>query len=307
LSLLKSKLAFLSVLLAFAAFAAEASPVEKPKDSEKVPVELEWEQIAGAKMYELEFQNLAGQKLVTFHSPSHVFKFKMKVGQYQVRSRVADERQVYGVWSTPTAFKVEPKPPIVGENASRTNGKLDPKTLTAEVNYQWGAAPGAEQFKLIILDSSGAVVHEEVTSETHCKAQLPAGEYTATLASLGADGVNSAAIPLPGQVLIRSARLLPPELIFETKDGHMFSREGVPMLKWKTRFRSVVSGDLEYSFFFGEEWIPVQAFKELKTQEVVLEKARKPGRYRISLWAESPGLIKSSATVYEFVVKPKVY
>lgn len=276
------------------------------KNQEKVPVELEWEQIAGAKLYELEFQDLTGHRITAFKSPSHIFKFKMKVGRYKVRSRVADERKVFGTWSTLNEFSVVPKPPYLGDKAVRTTAKLDPKTLTSEVIYHWGTAPGAEGFKLTIVDGNGAVVHEEVTTGYSYRAQLPAGEYSATLTALGPEGINSQPVAIPGKVMIQSARLSAPEILFE-KESQLPMRGEVPLLRWKPRSRSVISGDLEYRYFFGDEWIPVQTFKKVTAQEVLLDKAMKPGRYRISMWAESVGLTTSAPTVYEFVIKPKSY
>lgn len=273
---------------------------------EKVPVELEWEEVLGAKVYELEFQNLSGEKQTTFKSPNRIFKFKMRVGRYKVRSRVADDRNVFGAWSPLTEFTVEPKAPYLDEKSVRTTGKLNAKTLTSDVTYRWGTSKGAKTFRLVILDSEGKVVHEEITTKYYYIAQLPAGEYTATLAAIGEDGISSEPVTLPGKVVIQSARLRAPGIVFD-KDNRLPLKGDLPVARWKASSRSLVSGLLEYRYFFGEEWMPVQDFKSVQTQEVVLEAAKKPGRYRISLWAESPGLLKSEPALYEFVIKPKEY
>ena len=84
--------------------------------------------------------------------------------------------------------------------------------------------------------------------------------------------------------------------------------KGVPTLRWKDA--SAVAdtvGTLEYRYFFGDEWIPVDKFTSKNAKEVILDKAMKPGRYRITAWAESSGLKKSETTTYEFVVKPTSY
>jgi hypothetical protein len=309
---LRSKLFSVSFIFAVGSLAIAQTPavpagLTEPKlVADKVPVELEWEEVSGAKIYELEFQNLSGEKQTVFKSQNRIFKFKMKVGRYKVRSRVADDRRVFGSWSDLTEFLVEPKAPYIDEKAVRTTGKINAKTLLADVVYHWGSAKGAQHFKLTISDAEGKVVYEEVTSKYYYKAQVPAGEYTATLVAIGDDGISSAPALLPGKVVIASVRLRAPEIVFE-KDNHLPLKEDIPVARWRVNPRSSVSGLLEYRYFFGEEWLPVQDFKAVTTKEVVLQAAKKPGRYRISLWSESPGLLKSEPATYEFVIKPKTY
>ena len=97
--------------------ASSSSPNLKLIESagQKVPVELEWEEIPGARHYELEFQDLNGKVLNTFKSTSNIFKFKFKVGKYIVRSRVGDSRKVFGDWSPATEFAIQPRPAFVNE------------------------------------------------------------------------------------------------------------------------------------------------------------------------------------------------
>jgi hypothetical protein len=286
-------------------------------ESEKVPVELEWEQIAGAKLYETEFQNYEGKTLAVFKSPNHTFKFKFKVGRYKVRSRVADARRVFGEWSPLTEFTVQPKPVKLPEKPVMTKGVIDSKTLTSEVVWHWGEAPGATQFRVKVIDQNDQIVRDEVVKGFSYKTQLKAGIYTTTLTSIGADGIESDPVTLPEKVVIETVQLEKPVFVFEevpdvsdpkVKIQRLPQTKGVPTLRWKDA--SAVAdtvGTLEYRYFFGEEWIPVDKFTSKNAKEVILDKATKPGRYRITAWAESAGLKKSEATTYEFVVKPTSY
>jgi len=301
--------------------AGKASAVAAPKidtaEKEKVPVELEWESIPGAKLYELEFQNAEGKTLSVFKSPNHVFKFKFKVGKYFVRSRVADARKVYGDWSALTDFTVQPRPVKLPEKPVATKGVIDSKTLTSEVAFHWGEAPGAKQFRIKVMDADQKIVREEIINGTSCKLQLPAGIYTTVLTSIGNDGIESDPVTLPGKVVIETVQLEKPVIAFEevpdvsnpkVKVTRLPHTKGVPTLRWKDASAVAKTvGTLEYRYFFGEEWIPVDKFSSADAKEVLLEKATKPGRYRILAWTESTGLKKSEIITYEFVVKPVKY
>jgi len=283
----------------------------------KVPVELEWEVVPGAKLYELEFRNLEGKKLNTFKSPNHIFKFKFKTGKYRVRARVADDRKVYGEWSQPQEFAVVPKPVKLPDQPVKTKGIIDKKTLTAEVIIHWGQAPGAAQYRVKIVNEKNEVVKEDIVRGFYYKTQLSAGIYTTTLTSLSAEGIESEPVTLPGKVVIETIQLDKPVFVIEdvadpTNPKNKLQRlpqtNGKPTLKWKdASLLADTVGTLEYRYFFGEEWIPVENFTSKDAKEVILEKSTKPGRYRINAWCESRGLKKSEVTTYEFVVKPTAY
>jgi hypothetical protein len=296
---------------------AKAGGQHLANSEEKVPVELEWEDIPGAKIYELEFQNFEGKTLSLFKSPNHVFKFKFKVGRYKVRSRVADARKVYGEWSVLNEFTVQPKPVPVSEKNVSTKGVVDPKTLTGEVVWHWNEAAGATHFRVKVIDHNDKIVRDEIVKGFAYKTQLGAGVYTTVLTSVGADGIESDPVTLPGKVVIETVQLEKPVIAFEevadaadpkVKVTRLPQTKGAPTLRWKDPSPVADTvGTLEYRYFFGDEWIPVEKFTSKNAKEVILEKATKPGRYRINAWAESAGLKKSEVTSYEFVVKPTSY
>lgn len=321
--LCKSSLLILFLSLAgVAASAAEVSSlngavVSQAKPSAKVPVELEWEEIPGASLYELEFQNMQGKIIGVVKSASHIFKFKFKVGSYRVRSRAADSRKVFGDWSALQEFQVQPRPVNVAEVKTRSRSVVNPKTLQADVAWSWPETLGALNFRLKVLNAKGEVVREELLSRRTFRTQLPAGEYTSVLTSVGADGIESEPVTLPGKIVIETVQLAAPALAFEElvdplkpeeKLQRLPQTKGVPTLRWKGRPSAADTvGTLEYRYFFGEEWIPVDKFVSKKAQEVILDKAVKPGRYRVNTWSEASGFKKSEVTSYEFVVKPQSY
>lgn len=322
MKLLRSSFIFL--FFVSAAQAAEVKAELKPAgakaevlESEKVPVELEWESIPGAKLYELEFKNMEGKTLSVFKSPNHIFKFKFKVGKYRVRSRVADSRKVFGEWSALTEFAVQPRPVKLPEKPVATKGVIDPKTLSSEVAWNWGETAGAKQFRIKVIDANNKVVLDEKVQGLSYKAQLPAGVYTTVLTSIGSDGIESEPVTLPGKVTIETVQLAKPVIALDevpdpanpkAKITQLPLTKGVPTLRLKdpSTLTDTV-GTLEYRYFFGEEWIPVDKFNSKNAKEVILDKALKPGRYRITAWTEAAGLKKSEVTSYEFVVKPTQY
>lgn len=286
----------------------------------QVPVELEWEIVPGAKLYELEFQNLEGKRLAAFKSPNHIFKFKFKIGRYKVRSRVADARKVYGDWSVLTEFTVQPPPPGMTSQKSSvvTKGVVDPKTMKGEVTFHWAEAVGANRFRVKVINQDDKVILDEIVKGFSYTTHLEAGIYTTVLSSISEEGIESEPVTLPGRVVIEAVPLEKPVIAFEevpdagnpkVKVQRLpMAKNGAPVLRWKQAPGVADTvGTLEYRYFFGEEWIPVDKFTSKNAQEIILEKALKPGRYRIAAWAELNGAKKSEATTYEFVVKPKEY
>lgn len=286
---------------------------------EKVPVELEWEKIPGAQLYELEFQNFQGKTLIVFKSANHIFKFKFKTGKYRVRSRVADSRKVYGDWSSLNEFSVQPKPVKLPEKPVVTKGVIDPKTLTSEVAWNWQPTAGATKFRVKVLDANdkSKVVRDEVVEGLNYKANLPAGVYITVIIAIGNDGIESEPVTLPGKVAIETVQLAKPEIALDevsdpanpkAKVTQLPQTKGVPTLRLKDPSAATDTvGTLEYRYFFGDEWIPVDKFTSKSAKEVILDKATKPGRYRVNAWTEAAGLKKSEVTSYEFVVKPTSY
>lgn len=321
----KSKIIFAAgmlLVLPMMGFAQEPAPSPNLKliesAGQKVPVELEWEEIPGARHYELEFQDLSGKVLNTFKSTSNVFKFKFKVGKYIVRSRVGDVRKVFGDWSEATEFAIQPKPAFVNSKSVTTAGVIDPKTLTSEVALRWGEAPGAAEFRVRILNEKKEVVKETTVKGFSYKAELPAGVYTVELTSMSANGIASEPVVLPEKVTIQSVQLPKPEIIFEevvdAKNPEIKTRRlpqvnETPVLRLNPNSLSEPVGYLDYCYFFSEEWQRVGDInaKVAGSKEIILESAKKPGRYRLTVWAEARGLNKSESVTYEFVVKPTAY
>jgi len=194
---------------------------------------------------------------------------------------------------------------------------IDPKTLTSEVVIHWGEAAGATQFRVKVIDSKDVVIRDEIVKGFYYKTQLKAGVYTTVLSAVGADGIESEPVTLPGKVVIETVQLEKPVIAFDevpdaenpkVKIQRLPLSKGLPTLRWKDvpKLADTV-GILEYRYFFGEEWLPVDKFTSKDAKEVILEKAVKPGRYRITAWAEAVGLKKSEPTSYEFVIKPTAY
>lgn len=312
------------VFLASFAGAKEEAPPSSPavnsrlleNSNQKVPVELEWEEIPGAKHYELEFQDLTGKVLNTFKSSSNVFKFRFKVGKYIVRSRVADGRGVFGDWSATTEFAIQPKSVPVSKSTVATSGVIDPKTLTSEVTLTWGECPGATEFRVRAINEKKEVVIDEVVKDFSYKAALPAGVYDVEITAIGNGGIASEPVMLPKKVTIQTVRLPKPEIIFEeipdpknaeVKIQRLPQQGDAPLLRLRPNSLSATAGVLEYSYFFSDEWVKVADINTKESKEIVLEQARKPGKYRITLWAEAKGLNKSEAIQHDFVVKPTAY
>ena len=99
-------------------------------------VVLEWEEVPGARHYEVEVTDEADQIVKRLRFKKNRFDLPLKVGAYKIRARSVDVRGARGDWSAPeslvvppaqTQFVEAPQKPIV---ASTEN-------LKAEVELKW--------------------------------------------------------------------------------------------------------------------------------------------------------------------------
>lgn len=125
-------------------------------------VEFEWEDIDGAKSYELEFQQ--GTKVLKFKTNQPIWAGPLKPGIYNMRLRAKDKRGVPGDWSPPEEFKVGLETPQIISPAPQAKIKTE-ENEKSEVAFNWKTVGGAEKYEFEINSHDGTFSKKEVLSE----------------------------------------------------------------------------------------------------------------------------------------------
>ncbi len=254
-------------------------------------VELEWEKIQDATIYELEVYSLNKKLLKNVRQKTPTFTLELPLGQYMARMRVADERQVYGVWSELSQFLVSLQVPKITQDKP-LQLKPDPKTLKVVAPIRWEASPLATQYRIEIFDDNGVKVVSKIVKSTSVRMTLPPGVYQYQVIAMTNTGEES--VPQQERQTIAVDRLQLESPIFEQNKE----------VQWKTHPSAITEGTLEYLPLMGETWSFVKNITF--AQEKVFKKSPelKPGQYRLTLWSKAKGWVDSAKVSREFVIKP---
>jgi hypothetical protein len=126
-------------------------------------VDLSWDDIPGAKSYELELFMMREKKEVSvgkYATQMTQWSSKVKPGKYSIRLRALDARGVPGEWSETFPLKVK-----LGE-AQALNPYQGEKVADPEVIFQWVKIKSATRYQLIVKDQRGSILASEITSDT---------------------------------------------------------------------------------------------------------------------------------------------
>ena len=137
-------------------------------------VDLEWDTIEDATEYEVELFEVADDQEFsrgTFKTLAPKWSHSVAPGKYFIRLRSIDERGVPGEWSEKVDVKVKVLSPLL------LRPSMNEKLMQSMVSFEWKEVSGATSYQLVVLDSSGKVLHNAVT---------PLAKETVYLKDLGA-------------------------------------------------------------------------------------------------------------------------
>lgn len=259
-------------------------------------VQLEWDKIEGAKLYELEIQSANSEVIKTVKFDSHEFAFDLVSGKYWIRARTYDHRKVVGPWSTLEELTV---PPADIELSKKPEPELraDVQSLKAKVDLAWLSSSGAHLYELKITDSKGNLYKREL-STTQWTQELPTGDYKFELTAMARDGLRSETQSFSVQVLgaqMGEIQILP----FDPKQPAQLQWRGGPT-------GAEYSGILERQDLAAEDedWDELVRFEAQKASQLKVNETLRPGKYRLKVQAHAKGWSPSNTVNYEFIVKP---
>lgn len=254
-------------------------------------VELVWEKIPEATIYELEIFTLEKKRLKNFKQKDSTFVLKLPLGQYLARMRVADERGVFGVWSEMSDFRVTVQTPKFLTDKP-IQALPDPKTLRALLPVKWEKTPLATHYRFEIYNETGKLISRKVTTSTRVHLNLSPGIYHYQVIALTDSGEESIPPEKKKIIAVDRPQLDPPHF-----------QEG-PELRWKIHPKSFAQGTLEYLPLWGDSWSIVKNLSFENQQSFHKDSSLRPGQYRLTLWAKAPGWIDSEKAKTEFIIKP---
>ncbi len=122
-------------------------------------IDLEWEQVADAREYEIElFQEEEGKILPRgkYKTDSPQWSHAVPPGKYFLRLRSMDKRGVPGEWSANIPLKVRMQNPL------QLRPSTGDKVSDGLVNFEWGPIAGASNYQLIVRNQDKDVIHNAV-------------------------------------------------------------------------------------------------------------------------------------------------
>ncbi len=258
-------------------------------------VNMDWEAIDGAAAYDIEFvAKPTFQKRFTIKKPE--WTGKLKPGNYQMRIRAKDRRQVPGDWSEFESITVQlEKISWLTEDPNWKVQSTNPDNW--KVQLAWKPVPGAKSYTILAQSTDQAINKTFEVSESSAAIELPvAQQYTLKVEAVGPKDLKSEA-PGEGTVEITGPTLKTPKL---NKPENKFVRE----LTWTAESKAK-TGALQISA--KDEM--TGRWKEL-TQTTVTGKtvfelpSEWPGgMYRVTLQSEAPLRKSSKQVTLEFLVQ----
>ncbi len=261
-------------------------------------VELQWEDSAGAFMYEVEVYNSKNKLLKKFVSKTSLFKFKSTSGKIKLRGRVMDAYGKKGLWTDMIETQVPPDDIKFAPDTSEISAKANTKTLKGKVNLSWPESTQAKKYLVKVYDKDGKVVAEKTVNKTSESFEFDGGSYHYSITPIGNDQIAGKEVMAPRPIQIDTAQLASER--FDVVKGP----KGELQIKMPVKPGMKVFGELEYAHHLAEDWTPVLKYSPLEQSIWTPDTKLKPGRYRVAFWVTRAGWTDSGKFKHEFVIKP---
>ena len=144
-------------------------------------IDLEWDEVEGAKGYDINLSELIDDKEYprgTFHSDIPHWSKEENPGKYLLRIRARDNRNAPGSWGEPITFNVKNYDPLpLSPNDTESITKDENKSN--EIKFQWSEVKGVSKYYFQLKKISGKNISKNETSNTFIIVPVnEIGEYT---------------------------------------------------------------------------------------------------------------------------------
>jgi hypothetical protein len=262
-------------------------------------LELQWEQVEGATLYEIELQRKDQDKSkpMRIKTKEPQWTAGIKAGNYTMRMRSYDRRGVPGEWSPLADLKV--RLPFVEPTAPKSNERVVAQDRDEQkVRLAWQAVPGAEKYHVSIQSTSSAWKKEEEVSDTSLRLALPVAESFAwTVVAIDPKG-EAGEVP----VAAASFQLDGPQLKRPSLDRP--ASKYVSELHWSEVSKSdSYSVEVSYKNPQSHKWEVVDRKADLKSSTLNWDISRPSGVYRLKVQAHGAHRDPSSVATMTFTTR----
>ncbi|UYL09699.1 hypothetical protein B9G69_003810 [Bdellovibrio sp. SKB1291214] len=277
--MLKNLATLLLSMLLICGVAAKAEPYRRL-------VNFEWEQIEGAKSYDIDLTQVKKEgetgkpKTFSFRTKESIWNGRLTPGKYMMKLRARDYRGVPGDWSEPSEFNVgldnvnmkspAPKSTVPSNEEEKTN-----------LEFRWDPVGGADQYAFELTSDDGKTKISEIVKEPKFKTSVPvANSYTWKVTAQNSEGISSDATSV-SQFTVTGKPLAPPAIV---KPESMFVRE----IKW-----SRPDYIKEYEVIVvranpaTKKWEKVRTYENYTADSLPFDSSWEGGKYQILIRAKS--------------------
>lgn len=270
------------------------------KEGYKKVISFEWDPVAGAKRYQVQFTNQKNNSEVVtdFFTETNAYTGPIPPGYYKMKLRSLDYRNVPGVWSEEVAFpvlldKVEVTKPAQSILELKSNS-----SEAQEVLFEWKEVLGADKYSLKIKDAdSNTEILEQTVSDYRVLISLPVGKkYSWSMTALDSGDLKSEAVTV-GDITIIGKKLGKPVV---TTPENQFVRE----VTWiQDPLAQHYSIELQKYNYPSKKWQRLVQDGQFVGNKIIIDPKWPGGTYRVIVQSSAKLRPKSDKTLLSFRVK----
>ena len=258
----------------------------------KRQVDIELESVEDATLYEIELQSKSSGHTQNFKMHSPHWRAMITPGEYILRLRSYDIREVPGAWNEPIPFTVKLAGPRLLEPEMNAQIKTTEED-EYEVTLKWQDVPGTKKYRVEVMTSGGGKMTD--STKNSVKIKLPvAKKYNWKVTPISKNGTDGESQDVPGTfTLIGRAPML--SIIEKPEDVW------VEKLKWDhpklaERFNYILQKEEK------DKWVKIEKKDNFTEAEIPFSVDYPGGHYRLGVQATSALRENSKFAIMEFDV-----
>jgi hypothetical protein len=282
------------ILALFLLFAAVLYPKFVFAASES-NVELEWEAVRDAKVYDLEVKST--KNTFKFQTIQPIWAGRLSPGFFKMRVRGRDKRGVPGEWSPYQEFKVfldspDWVNPTSGSVITSSNSEFQKVTL------RWKKVFGGKKYNLELKGQNSTFTKNIELTDDMISVDLPvATKFSATIRTANEVLTSNPESDKTSEFVVSGKKIASPKII---PPESLFVRE----IKWqKPEFADGYSYTLEKQDLQNQKFSVIEEKKDLRGESLSFKKELPGGNYRLTVRAMANYRTSSDPASLRFVVK----
>lgn len=270
------------------------------KDIYKKTISFEWDPVAGAKRYQVQFTNTKNNSEVVtdFFTETNAYTGPIPPGIYKMKLRSLDNRNVPGVWSEEVTFPVLLDRVEVTKPAQNNFEVKSESADTDEVSFEWKEVLGADKYSLKIKDAdSNTEILEQTISDFKIVVTLPVGKkYSWSMTALDSGNLNSEA-ETTGDITVIGKKLDKPTIL---TPENQFVRD----VSWnQDPLAQTYAIELQKYLTPSKKWQKVVQDGQFVGNKIVIDPKWPGGNYRVIV--QSTGKLRPNSDKAALIFKIK--